>query len=60
MARRTEDFEIDPKIVLIDDDTDTSPAAMDRWLELLHTDQPVSTTTPAAEIVREIRKQGEV
>ena len=60
MARGTEDFEIDPVIVPIDDGTDTSPAAMDAWLASLHRDEPVTVSVSIAEIVREIREHGEV
>jgi hypothetical protein len=59
MARRTEDFEIDPVIVRIDDASDTSPAAMDGWLADLHRDEPVNPSVSAAEIVRDIREHGE-
>lgn len=59
MARRTEDFEIDPAIVPIDDGTDTSPAAMDAWLASLRRDEPVNIAASAAEIVRDIREHGE-
>ncbi len=59
MARRTEDFEIDPAIVLIDDGTDISPAAMDLWLAKLHRDEPVTITVSTAEIIREMRERGE-
>ena len=59
MARRPEDFEIDAVVVPIDDGRDTSPAAMDAWLASLNDDSPVSTTVPAAELVREIRDLGE-
>lgn len=59
MARRTEDFEIDPAIVPIDDDSDTSPAAMDAWLVTLHHDEPVNLSVSVAEIVRNIREHGE-
>ena len=59
MARRTEDFEIDPAIVPIDDGTDTSPAAMEAWLASLHRDEPVNLSVSAAEVVREIREHGE-
>jgi hypothetical protein len=59
MARRTEDFEIDPAIVPIDDGTDTSPAAIEAWLASLHGDEPVNLSVSAAEVVREIREHGE-
>jgi hypothetical protein len=59
MARRTEDFEIDPVIIPIDDGTDTSPAAIDSWLAGLHRDEPVILSGPVAGIVREIREHGE-
>jgi len=59
MARRTEDFEIDPTVVPIDDSTDTSPAAMEAWLASLRGDEPVNLSVSAAEIVREIREHGE-
>ena len=59
MARRTEDFEIDPTIVPIDDSTDTSPAAMEAWLASLHRDEPVNLSVSTAEVVREIREHGE-
>ena len=60
MARRTEDFEIDPVIVPIEDGTDTSPAAVQAWLASLHRDETVELTVSVAEIVREIREHGEV
>lgn len=60
MARRTEDFEIDPVIVAIEDGTDTSPAAVQTWLASLHGDEPVELTVSIADIVREIREHGEV
>lgn len=60
MARRTEDFEIDPVIVPIEDGTDTSPAAVQAWLASLHRDEPVELTVSVADIVREIREHGEV
>jgi hypothetical protein len=58
MAKRTEDYEIDPAIVPIDDDSDTSPAAMDAWLATLHHDEPVNLSLSAAAIVRNIRERG--
>ena len=60
MVRRTEDFEIDPVIVAIEDGTDTSPAAVQAWLATLHGDEPVEITVSVAEIVGEIREHGEV
>ena len=60
MARRTEDFEIDPVIVPIEDGTDTSPAAVQAWLASLHRDETVELTVSVADIVREIREHGEV
>jgi hypothetical protein len=59
MARRTDDFEIDPAIVPIDDATDTSPAAIDVWLASLRGDEPVNLSVSAAEVVRDIREHGE-
>ncbi len=59
MARRTEDFEIDPVIVPIEDGTDTSPAAVQAWLASLHRDEAVELTVSVADIVREIREHGE-
>ena len=59
MARRTEDVEIDPVIVPIDDGTDTSPAALETWLASLHRDEPVTVSGSIAGIVREIREHGE-
>ena len=60
MVRRTEDFEIDPVIVPIEDGTDTSPAAVQAWLASLHRDETVELTVSVADIVREIREHGEV
>ena len=60
MVRRTEDFEIDPVIVPIEDGTDTSRAAVQAWLASLHRDETVELTVSVAEIVREIREHGEV
>jgi len=59
MARRTEDFEIDPTIVPIDDGADTSPAAREAWLASLRGDEPVNLSVSAAEVVRVIREHGE-
>ena len=59
MARRTEDFEIDPVIVPIEDGTDTSPAAVQAWLASLHRDEPVTLSGSVVGIVREIREHGE-
>lgn len=59
MARRPDDFEIDPVVIPIDDGRDTSSAAMDAWLASLREDGPVSMTISAAEMVREIREPGE-
>ena len=41
MARRTEDFEIDPVIVPIEDGNDTSPAAVQAWLARLEGLDPI-------------------
>jgi hypothetical protein len=59
MARRPEDFEIDPVVVEILDGRDTSPAAMDAWLANLRSDAPVTLPVSASELVREIREHGE-
>jgi hypothetical protein len=59
MARRTEDFEIDPAIVPIDDGADTSSGAIEVWLASLHEDEPVNLSVSAADIVRAIREHGE-
>jgi hypothetical protein len=45
--------------VLIDDDTDTSPAALEAWRASLHRDEPVNLRVSAAHIVREIREHRE-
>jgi hypothetical protein len=59
VARRTEDFGIDPVIVPIDDACDTSPAVIAGWLADLHRDEPVNLSMSAVEIVRDIREHGE-
>jgi hypothetical protein len=59
MARHIDDFELDPAIVLIADDVDTSPAAVSEWFESLKRLEPVNTTISAAQLVREIREYDE-
>ena len=59
MPRRIDDVELDPTIVLIADDVDSSPAAVGSWFESLKRLEPVDTTISAAQLVREIREYDE-
>jgi hypothetical protein len=59
VAKRVEDLELDTAIVLIADDTDTSPAAVRKWLATLAQLDSVDTTLSAAQLIREIRDNGE-
>ena len=56
MARRPEDFEIDPVVVLI---PDAPTITMDEWLAALRTDGPVDLPVSAAELVAEARAEAE-
>jgi hypothetical protein len=56
MARRVEDFEIDPAVVPIDEE----PAVTFRaWLESLPKREPCDPGVEVAEVIREIRESGE-
>lgn len=60
MARRTEDFEIDPVIVPIEDGTDTSPQAVQAWLASLEEVEPIELGEKVVtDLIREIREHGE-
>lgn len=58
MARPAEHFEIDPVIVLIEDEEPTM--TFEEWLDLVATDEPVDLGTSAAELLHEARQAGEV
>ncbi len=60
MARRTEDFEIDPVIVPIEDGTDTSPGAVQTWLASLEELDPIELGDGVVtDLIRELREHGE-
>ena len=59
MGRRTDDFEIDPVVVPIDDGRDLSAAAMETWLASLHRAEPVTLRVSAATLVQEMRENDE-
>jgi|GEM_PF-5958030 hypothetical protein len=56
MARRTEDFELDPAVVLIPDHYELS---MDDWLRSLRRGKPSELPTSGAELVEEARNESE-
>lgn len=58
MTRHAQMFEVDHVVVPIDDDTDTSPAAVEPWLAGLHRVDSVlvSSAVSVTEIAREIRE----
>jgi hypothetical protein len=58
MARPAEHFEIDPVIVLIEDDEPTM--TFEEWLDLVAADEPVDLGTSAAALLHEARETGEV
>ena len=60
MARRTEDFEIDPVIVPIEDGSDTSPHAVQAWLANLDEVEPIELDDEVVtDLIRELREHGE-
>ena len=56
MARRTEDVELDPAIVLI---PDAYTMTMDEWFASLRRDGPARVTMSGAELVAEARAENE-
>ena len=56
MARRTEDFELDPAVVLIPDHYEMS---MDDWLKTLRRGEPNELPMSGAELVEEARNEPE-
>lgn len=56
MARRTEDFELDPAVVLIPDHYEIS---MHDWLKTLRRGEPNELSMSGAELVEEARNESE-
>jgi hypothetical protein len=56
MARRIEDLELDPAVVVIPDKYEIT---MDEWLASLRGDEPTRLTVPAADLVAEARAEAE-
>lgn len=56
MARRSEDIESDPAVVLIGDDGEQS---VDEWLASLRRLEPIELTVSAADLVAEARAEQE-
>ena len=59
MARRTEDFELDPTIVTIEDCVDASPETVRAWLDTLNTLEPIDPGLSTTAIIREMQEHGE-
>jgi hypothetical protein len=57
MARSAEHFEIDPVIVLIEDDAPTM--TFEEWLDLVAADEPVDLGASAAALLHDARETGE-
>jgi hypothetical protein len=58
VARPAEHSEIDPVVVLIEDDERTM--TFEEWLDLVAADEPVDLGTSAAALLNEARETGEV
>lgn len=56
MARRAEDFELDPVVVPIPDDGEGS---VDEWLASLLHDEPIELPIPAAQLLADVRANQE-
>lgn len=57
MARNALDFELDPKVVPIPDD---STLSIDEWLHTLRRDEePIEPTVPSSDLVAEARRESE-
>lgn len=56
MARRAEDFELDPVVIPISDDAPTG--SMADWLRSLVHDQPIELGVSGADLVAEARSEG--